>query len=210
MPLEKLAILMLVVVTTSSLAASRPGTEETKKNTKEEEERLAKMLELTRTASPPSDTVAPSPGGPISCTAACMDICMVLEPLSDRVCEIGCEINTDICKYNLQSKPDMVFNTVLVASVATVSADIWQSISCFSERISSEELLDLVICFPLQQLGQFALCLWNFFCLPLSPADSYYLSYTYDDADDSDSDSYLSSAAGCYSGYDPYSDDHSD
>ncbi|KAI3823162.1 hypothetical protein L1987_04594 [Smallanthus sonchifolius] len=196
----------------SSLAASRRGTEETKKNTKEEEERLAKMLELSRTASPPSDTVAPSPGGPITCTAACMDICMVLEPFSDRACEIGCEYR--VCGTHKQTgevaEPEMVFNTVLVASVATVSADIWQSISCFSERISSEELLDLVICFPLQQLGQFALCLWNFFCLPLSPADSYYLSYTYDDADDSDSDSYLSSAGGCYSGYDPYSDDHSD
>ncbi|KAL8227270.1 hypothetical protein R6Q57_017102 [Mikania cordata] len=104
----------------------------------------------------------------------------------------------------------MVFNTVLVASAATVSVDIWQSIACFSERISGEELLDLVVCFPLEQLGQFALCLWNFFCLPLSPADSYYHSYTYDGEDDSDSDSYLSSASGCFSGYDPYSDDHSD
>ncbi|KAI3791260.1 hypothetical protein L2E82_04969 [Cichorium intybus] len=106
----------------------------------------------------------------------------------------------------------MVFNTELLASVATVSVDIWQSIACFPERITSEELLDLVIYFPLQELGRFAVCIWNFFCVPMSAADSYYYSYTYDVEDDSDSDSYsyLSSAGGCFSGYDPYSDSHSD
>ncbi|KAI3738786.1 hypothetical protein L2E82_28942 [Cichorium intybus] len=111
----------------------------------------------------------------------------------------------------------MVFNTVLVASVATVSADVWQSVACFSERISSDELLDLVICFPLQQLGRFALCVWNFFCVPPSPPDSYYYSYAYyDDDDESNYDSDASSAgvAG-FSGYDhgrrdSYSDSHSD
>lgn len=102
----------------------------------------------------------------------------------------------------------MVLNTMLVASAATASVEIWQAIACFSERITSEELLDLVIYFPLQQLGCFALCLWNFFCVPTWPADSY----IYDDGDYSDSDSYynLSSAGGCFSGYDPYSDSHSD
>ncbi|KVH90845.1 uncharacterized protein LOC112521987 [Cynara cardunculus var. scolymus] len=105
----------------------------------------------------------------------------------------------------------MVLNTGLVTSVATVSADIWQSVACFSERITNEELLDLVVYFPLQQLGRFALCLWNFFCVPTSPVDSiYYSYYNYDDEYDSDSDSYLSSAGGCFSGYDPYYDSHSD
>ncbi|XP_071691183.1 uncharacterized protein [Rutidosis leptorrhynchoides] len=114
----------------------------------------------------------------------------------------------------------MVFNTVLVASVATVSADVWQSVACFSERITSDELLDLVICFPLQQLGRFALCVWNFFCVPPSPPDAYYYSYNYydddDDDDDTDYDSDRSSvAAGGFSGYDhgrrdSYSDSHSD
>ncbi|KAM0024918.1 hypothetical protein Hdeb2414_s0022g00621121 [Helianthus debilis subsp. tardiflorus] len=112
----------------------------------------------------------------------------------------------------------MVFNTVLLASVATVSTDVWQSIVCFSDRISTQELFDLVICFPLHQFGQFALCLWSFFCLPFSPGDSYYYySYTYDDHEDySGSDSHsgsgsdLSYDGGCFSGYDPYSDDHSD
>ena len=91
MPLEKLAIFILVVVTTTT-SASRPGTtDDAEKMAKDEEERMAKMLEWSRTATPPSDIVAPSPGGPISCTAACMDICMVLEPPSDHVCELACE-----------------------------------------------------------------------------------------------------------------------
>ncbi|GJY49762.1 REF/SRPP-like protein [Tanacetum coccineum] len=37
----------------------------------------------------------------------------------------------------------MVFNTVLIATTTSVSADIWKSISCSSERILGEELLDL-------------------------------------------------------------------
>ncbi|CAH1439375.1 unnamed protein product [Lactuca virosa] len=92
MSLEKLAILMLVVVTTTS--ASRRGAKETKEtetDAKKEEDRLAKMLEWTQEASPPSDIIAISPEGPISCTSACMDICMVLKPPRDRSCEIGCE-----------------------------------------------------------------------------------------------------------------------
>ncbi|KAI3683450.1 hypothetical protein L1987_83953 [Smallanthus sonchifolius] len=110
----------------------------------------------------------------------------------------------------------MVFNTVLVTSVATASADVWQSVACISERISRQELLDLVICFPLQQLGRFALCVWNFFCIPPSPPESYYYSYSYYDDDESDYDSDASSAgAGGFSGYDrgirdSYSDSHSD
>ncbi|KAL8262926.1 hypothetical protein R6Q59_024275 [Mikania micrantha] len=109
----------------------------------------------------------------------------------------------------------MVFNTVLVASVATVSADVWQSIACISERISSDELLDLVICFPLQQLGRFALCVWNFFCVPPPPPE-YSYSYYDDDDDESDYDSDASSSgAGRFSGYDrgvrhSYSNSHSD
>ncbi|KAK9058534.1 hypothetical protein SSX86_023376 [Deinandra increscens subsp. villosa] len=111
----------------------------------------------------------------------------------------------------------MVFNTVLVASVAAVSADVWQSVACISERISSDELLDLVICFPLQQLGRFAICVWNFFCVPPTPPDSFYYSYSYYDDDESDfgSDSSSSAGVGGFSGYDrgvrdSYSDSHSD
>ncbi|KVI00268.1 hypothetical protein Ccrd_021483 [Cynara cardunculus var. scolymus] len=117
---------------------------------------------------------------------------------------------------DLLNHSPMVFNTVLVASVATVSADVWQSVACFSERINTDELLDLVICFPLQQLGRFAICVWNFFCVPPSPPDSYYYSYAYYDDDESDYDSDTSSAGvGGYSAYDhvlrdSYSDPHSD
>lgn len=85
----------------------------------------------------------------------------------------------------------MVFNSTAALAVAHVSADAWQKMSCCiptSERVSSHQLLDLVCCFPLQQLGRFALCLWNYFCL--SPAsDSSFYSYYDDPSDDDDDDS---------------------
>merc|ERR1712226_250441 len=92
--------------------------------------------------------------------------------------------------------PKMVFNSLMVLSVAHVSADAWQYIACNPERLSSHQLLDLICCFPLQQLGRLALCLWTFLCLP--PPDSFY-SYAYyssssssdDDDDDDDSSSTL-------------------
>nr|GEX50315.1 serine/threonine-protein kinase pats1 [Tanacetum cinerariifolium] len=83
----------------------------------------------------------------------------------------------------------MVFNTVLIASVATISADIWQSVACISDRITNQELLDLVICFPLQQLGRFAIVFWNFFCAPPAPPEHYAYSYSYYDDTDYDDDS---------------------
>ncbi|KAJ8637939.1 hypothetical protein MRB53_012206 [Persea americana] len=46
----------------------------------------------------------------------------------------------------------MVFSSVLVATVATVSADLCQYIACNPQRLSSEEVLDLICCLPLQQL----------------------------------------------------------
>ncbi|XP_015878844.1 uncharacterized protein LOC107415082 [Ziziphus jujuba] len=76
----------------------------------------------------------------------------------------------------------MVFNSMLVLSVAHVSADAWQCLTCIPDRLSSHQLLDLICCFPLQQLGRLALCLWTFLCLP--PPDSFY-SYAYTDSDDS-------------------------
>ncbi|KAK1287663.1 hypothetical protein QJS10_CPB19g00817 [Acorus calamus] len=54
----------------------------------------------------------------------------------------------------------MVFNGALVAAVATTSARLWQRVSCNPERFSSDQVLDLVFCFPLQQLGRLAICLW--------------------------------------------------
>ncbi|KAF6139278.1 hypothetical protein GIB67_021488 [Kingdonia uniflora] len=85
----------------------------------------------------------------------------------------------------------MVFNSVVVSTVANLSANICQYIACNPERLSNQQVLDLVCCFPLQQLGRLALCLWTFFCFP--PPDSY-LSYSSsstssdDDGEDSHSD----------------------
>ncbi|WOH07938.1 hypothetical protein DCAR_0727373 [Daucus carota subsp. sativus] len=82
----------------------------------------------------------------------------------------------------------MVFNTKLVVSVAKASADAWQYLACLPETINNQHLLDLVLCFPLEQLGRFALCFWSFFCVPSSP-DSYYLYHSYNRSDSSSSDS---------------------
>ncbi|XP_043690707.1 uncharacterized protein LOC122641516 [Telopea speciosissima] len=79
----------------------------------------------------------------------------------------------------------MVFSSVLVLAVANLSADVCQYIACNPERLSSQQVLELVCCIPLQQLGRLALCLWTFFCLP--PPDSYY-RYSSDDSDSSGSD----------------------
>ncbi|CAI0440570.1 unnamed protein product [Linum tenue] len=85
----------------------------------------------------------------------------------------------------------MVFNSVIVLSVAHVSVEAWQQIACLrlQNRFTAPQLLDLLCCFPLHQLGRFAVCLWTFLCLP--PSDSFY-SYSYSsssssaDSDDSD------------------------
>ncbi|XP_049401577.1 uncharacterized protein LOC125865424 [Solanum stenotomum] len=71
----------------------------------------------------------------------------------------------------------MPFNGVLLVSVAKTSAEVWQFLSCLADPIDSEELLDLVICFPLQQLGRLALCVWTFLCVPPDPY--YYRRYSY-------------------------------
>ncbi|KAK2641538.1 hypothetical protein Ddye_023301 [Dipteronia dyeriana] len=82
----------------------------------------------------------------------------------------------------------MVLNSEMVLRVAHVSGEMWQYLSCVpsEERMSRQQLLDVVCCLPLQQLGRFAICLWTFLCLP--PPDSFY-SYSYYDSSDSDSDS---------------------
>ncbi|KAL1192996.1 hypothetical protein V5N11_009411 [Cardamine amara subsp. amara] len=89
----------------------------------------------------------------------------------------------------------MVFNSATVMAVAEASTDTWQLIWRVpsSQRIDTEQLLDIAICFPMHQLSRFVLCLWTFMCLPSS--DSFY-SYNYDtlsassssssDADDDD------------------------
>ncbi|GMP92148.1 hypothetical protein CsSME_00042492 [Camellia sinensis var. sinensis] len=99
----------------------------------------------------------------------------------------------------------MVFNSLVVLTVANISADVWQYVACFPERISSDQLLDLVCCFPLQQFGRLAFCLWTFFCLPPSPVYSYsYSSSSYDSDSDSDFDEHHDHNTNNY--YDSHSD----
>ncbi|KAK4365695.1 hypothetical protein RND71_013575 [Anisodus tanguticus] len=71
----------------------------------------------------------------------------------------------------------MGFNGVLVVSVAKVSAEIWQLLACLPEQIGSQQLLDLVICFPFQQIGRLALCFCTFLCFP--PNLYSYQSYSH-------------------------------
>lgn len=99
--------------------------------------------------------------------------------------------------FSFRERKKMVFNSVMVVWVANRSADVWQYVACIPDRLSSQQLLDLICCFPLQQFGRFALCLWTFFCLP--PSDSYY----YSSSNDSDSSSSAPD-------YDYYYDSHSD
>ncbi|RDX64582.1 hypothetical protein CR513_56843, partial [Mucuna pruriens] len=73
----------------------------------------------------------------------------------------------------------MVWNSMVVLRVARVSAEAWQ---CIAEPLSSEQVLDLVCCFPLHQL---ALCLYSFFCVPY-PNYSYFPSDSDDDSSDFD------------------------
>ncbi|XP_010462385.1 PREDICTED: uncharacterized protein LOC104742976 [Camelina sativa] len=82
----------------------------------------------------------------------------------------------------------MVFNSATIMAVAEVSTDTWQLIWRVpsSQRINTEQLLDIAVCYPVNQLSRFVLCLWTFMCLPSQ--DSFY-SYTYETLSDSDSSS---------------------
>uniref|UniRef100_A0A7N0UDB0 Uncharacterized protein n=1 Tax=Kalanchoe fedtschenkoi TaxID=63787 RepID=A0A7N0UDB0_KALFE len=77
----------------------------------------------------------------------------------------------------------MVFNSMVIVSVARASADAWQVLACLPERLSSDQLLDLVICFPLQQLSRLALCFWTVCCF--SPFPVSYPRYYPGDSDSS-------------------------
>ncbi|KAG2313836.1 hypothetical protein Bca52824_016958 [Brassica carinata] len=72
----------------------------------------------------------------------------------------------------------MVFNSAVVVAVADVSTHtcqlMWRVPS--SQRINTEQLMDVAFCYPMYQLSRLVLCLWTFMCLP--PDDSFY-SYTY-------------------------------
>ncbi|CAH8279891.1 unnamed protein product [Arabidopsis lyrata] len=78
----------------------------------------------------------------------------------------------------------MVFRGDTVVSVAHLSAEIFQRFRLIpqSDRISSGEMLQLVCCFPLQQLGRFVLWFWNYICVP--PPEILYFDGRRDDDDD--------------------------
>uniref|UniRef100_A0A7N0T883 Uncharacterized protein n=1 Tax=Kalanchoe fedtschenkoi TaxID=63787 RepID=A0A7N0T883_KALFE len=82
----------------------------------------------------------------------------------------------------------MVFSSMAVVSVARASADAWQVLACLPERLSSDQLLDLVICFPLQRMSRLALCIWTVFCFSPYPS-SYPRYYPADSSSSSDSSS---------------------
>ncbi|KAL6513488.1 hypothetical protein OROGR_020974 [Orobanche gracilis] len=64
-----------------------------------------------------------------------------------------------------------------------------------ADRISSDEMVDLVICFPLRQLGRWALYIWTYLCVSTYPEyphrHHYTASYNHtdDDSDDEDDNS---------------------
>ncbi|CAJ1938350.1 unnamed protein product [Sphenostylis stenocarpa] len=88
----------------------------------------------------------------------------------------------------------MVWNSMVVLAVARASAEACE---CIAEPLSSDQILDLVCCFPLQQL---ALCLYSFFCAP----HSNYSYFPTDSDDDDDGDGDDSSRFDYY--YQSYSD----
>lgn len=73
-------------------------------------------------------------------------------------------------------------------SVAHLSAEMWQRLRRIppSERIGSSEMLNLVCCFPLQELGRLALWLLTFLSLP--PPDFLYPEADEEDYRDRDRD----------------------
>ncbi|CAL0329905.1 unnamed protein product [Lupinus luteus] len=75
----------------------------------------------------------------------------------------------------------MVFNRLILFSVARFSAEAWQCLTCTQDPFTNEELFHLFFTFPFQQLRPIALCLWNF-CLH-HPYDSLfsYLPFSDDD-----------------------------
>lgn len=85
----------------------------------------------------------------------------------------------------IKKKIIMVMNSLIVITVARVSAEAWQWLACIGEPVSSDELLDLLCCFPFHQLGRLLLCLCSFFCL--HHPDGSFLPSSDDDDDDSSS-----------------------
>ncbi|KAL0903655.1 hypothetical protein M5K25_028047 [Dendrobium thyrsiflorum] len=90
----------------------------------------------------------------------------------------------------------MVFYCGWVVMVARASAYWWQSIACNPERLSSDDVLNLLCCLPLYHLRRLSLRLFSFLCVPYNlPHRRRYRILSYDQyssssssSDDSDSD----------------------
>ncbi|KAJ9179905.1 hypothetical protein P3X46_008217 [Hevea brasiliensis] len=80
----------------------------------------------------------------------------------------------------------MVLNSNLVATIANISANLCQYIACNPERLSSDQVLNLLFCFPLHHLGRLASSLWTYLCYNPNPANLSDIDF--DDGDDSHSD----------------------
>uniref|UniRef100_A0A2P2QWL0 Uncharacterized protein MANES_08G144600 n=1 Tax=Rhizophora mucronata TaxID=61149 RepID=A0A2P2QWL0_RHIMU len=79
----------------------------------------------------------------------------------------------------------MVLSSNLVVRVANLSANLCQYIACNPERLTGDQVLHLLFCFPLHQLGRLALSLWTYLCY--NPTNNH--SSIFSDSD-TDSDSH--------------------
>ncbi|EEF36913.1 conserved hypothetical protein [Ricinus communis] len=82
----------------------------------------------------------------------------------------------------------MVLNSNVVVRVANISANVCQYIACNPERLSSDQVLNLLFCLPLRHFGRLALSLWNYLCY--NPYPSNLSAFYSDDDDDDDDDSH--------------------
>ena len=61
-----------------------------------------------------------------------------------------------------RKRREMVLNSRLVVKVADISANLCQYIACNPERLSSDTVLHILFCVPLQQLRRLGLSLWTY------------------------------------------------
>ncbi|WVZ10446.1 hypothetical protein V8G54_014976 [Vigna mungo] len=79
------------------------------------------------------------------------------------------------CSCGCSSTMSKEHYLMMVLAVARASAEVWE---CIAEPPSSDQILDLVCCFPLHQL---TLCLHSLFCAP-----HFNYSYLTSDSDEDD------------------------
>ncbi|KAL1550071.1 hypothetical protein AAHA92_18085 [Salvia divinorum] len=81
----------------------------------------------------------------------------------------------------------MVFNSPAIVAVAKLSANACQYVACNPERLSADQVLNLLFCFPFRHLRRLAFCIWTFFCFPL-PSNPYLSSSSSSSSSQSDLD----------------------